>query len=361
MSQVTERHVMDALSKVNDPELHRDLVSLGMVQNVRIGDGGAVALRIDLTTPACPLKGKIQQDVEAAVRAIPGVSSVEVEFGAQVRKAQRQQGDFLPGVKNIVLVGAGKGGVGKSTVALNLAKALQLEGATVGLLDADFYGPSVPLMTGLNVRPTSKDGKTLEPLEAHGLKVMSIGFLVDPEQAMVWRGPMLHSALTQLLRDVNWGELDYLVLDLPPGTGDVPLSLSQLVKAAGIVLVSTPQDVALADVVKAKTMFDRVSIPILGLVENMSSFVCPHCSEGTPIFAAGGGKKAADAMGIPLLGEIPLDLAIRLGGDKGVPVTAEHPDSPQAAAFRSMARNIAGRVSVETHQVRLPVFQMGGR
>lgn len=361
MSQPSERQVMEALSKVNDPELHRDLVSLNMVQDVRIEPEGKVSLRVDLTTPACPMKDRIRGDVESALRAIPGVREVDLSFGAQVRRAQREAESLLPQVKHVILVGAGKGGVGKSTVALNLAVALQKEGAKVGLLDADFYGPSVPLMTGLDQKPTSKDGRTLEPLEAHGLKVMSIGFLVDPEQAMVWRGPMLHSAVTQLLRDVNWGELDYLILDLPPGTGDVPLSLSQLVKASGIVLVSTPQDVALADVVKAKTMFDRVSIPVLGLVENMSSFACPHCSGTTAIFAEGGGRKAAEAMGIQLLGEIPLDLAIRAGGDEGVPVTAEHPDSTQAEAFREMARNVAGRISVETHQVRLPVFQMGAR
>jgi len=360
MSQVTERDVMSALSKVNDPELHRDLVSLDMVQDVRLLPGGAIKLRIDLTTPACPLKGQIQGDVEAALRALPGVNSVELEWGAKVRKSQpAAKGAFIPGVKHVVLVGAGKGGVGKSTVALNLAAALRLEGATVGLLDADFYGPSVPIMTGLQGKPTSKDGKTLEPLDAHGLKVMSIGFLVDPDQAMVWRGPMLHSAITQLLRDVNWGELDYLVLDLPPGTGDVPLSLSQLVNAAGIVLVSTPQDVALADVVKAKAMFDRVSVPVLGIVENMSEFVCPHCSQGTPIFDTGGGGRAAEAMKIPLLGRIPLDLAIRMGGDRGIPVTVEHPDSKQAAAFREMARNIAGRVSVAALDTKLPVFKLG--
>ncbi len=360
MSQLTEREVMAALSKVNDPELHKDLVSLNMVQDVRLLPGGAIKLRIDLTTPACPMKGKIQGDVEAALRALPSVTEVEVEWGAQVRRgAQQSKGSFIPGVKNVILVGAGKGGVGKSTVALNLAAALQLDGATVGLLDADFYGPSVPIMTGLEGgKPTSKDGKSLEPIDAHGLKVMSIGFLVDANQAMVWRGPMLHSAITQLLRDVNWGELDYLVLDLPPGTGDVPLSLTQLVNAAGVVLVSTPQDVALADVVKAKAMFDRVSVPILGIVENMSQFVCPHCSESTAIFDAGGGRRAAEAMKIPLLGEIPLDLAIRAGGDKGVPVTVEHPDSKQAEAFRAMARNIAGRVSVQAHQVKLPVFNL---
>ncbi|AKU90898.1 iron-sulfur cluster carrier protein ApbC [Vulgatibacter incomptus] len=359
MSQISERDVMSALSKVNDPELHKDLVSLNMVQDVRLLPGGAIKLRIDLTTPACPLKGKIQSDVEAALRAIPGVTSVELEWGAQVRRARAEKGNFIPGVKNVILVGAGKGGVGKSTVSLNLAAALRQEGATVGLLDADFYGPSVPIMTGLSGKPVSKDGKTLEPMEAHGLKVMSIGFLVDPEQAMVWRGPMLHSAITQLLRDVNWGELDYLVLDLPPGTGDVPLSLSQLVHAAGIVLVSTPQDVALADVVKAKSMFDRVSIPVLGIVENMSQFVCPHCSESTPIFDTGGAGRAAQAMGIPLLGQIPLDLAIRVGGDKGVPVTVGHPDSKQAQAFREMARNIAGKVSVQSHDVKLPIFKLG--
>lgn len=360
MRQPTERDVMEALSKVNDPELHRDLVTLKMVQNVRVDADGGVKLRIDLTTPACPMKGRIQSDVEAALRAIPGVTGVDLEWGAQVRAApQRDPSGFLPGVKNVVLVGAGKGGVGKSTVALNLAVGLAQEGAKVGLLDVDFYGPSVPIMTGTHQRPSSKDGRTLEPLEAHGLKLMSIGYLVDPEQAMIWRGPMLHSALTQLIRDVNWGDLDYLVLDLPPGTGDVPLSLGQLVKAAGAVLVSTPQDVALADVIKARTMFDKVSVPILGIVENMSSFICPSCHTGTPIFSEGGVQKAAEAMGIPLLAKIPLDLAIRVGGDKGVPVTAEHPDSPQAAAFREMARNIAGRVSVETHQVKLPVFRMG--
>lgn len=360
MSQPTVEKVMEALSRVEDPELHRDLVSLNMVQDVRV-EGGRVSLQVNLTTPACPLRDRIRADVEAALRAIPGVTEIELRIGAQVRRAQRQADGLLPQVKNVVLVGAGKGGVGKSTVALNLAVALAQEGASVGLLDADFYGPSVPLMTGVDGRPVSRDGRTLEPLEAHGLRLMSIGFLVEPDQAMIWRGPMLHSALTQLLRDVNWGELDYLVLDLPPGTGDVPLSLAQLVKSSGVVLVSTPQDVALADVVKAKTMFDRVAIPVLGLVENMSSFACPHCQHTTPIFSSGGGRRAAEAMGIPFLGEIPLDLAVREGGDQGVPVTVAHPDSAVARAFRKMARNVAGRVSVEAHQVRLPVFQAGTR
>jgi ATP-binding protein involved in chromosome partitioning len=354
MSQITERDVVAALSKVQDPELHKDLVSLGMVQNVRI-EGGLVRLRIDLTTPACPLKATIGRDVEAALRAVPGVTGVELEWGAQVRKAHRGEGDLVPGVKNVILVGAGKGGVGKSTVTVNLAVALAKEGARVGVLDTDFYGPSLPIMTGVDRRPVQQ-GMKLLPLEAHGLKLMSIGFLVDPSQPMVWRGPMLHSALTQLLRDVDWGELDYLVLDLPPGTGDIPLSLAQVVKSAGVVLVSTPQDVALADVIKAKVMFDKVEIPVLGLVENMSDFVCPHCHEHTPVFSSGGGERAAAAMGIPLLGKIPLDLRIREGGDAGQPIVAAHPESPQAEAFRSMARNIAGQVSVATAGVRLPVL-----
>lgn len=354
MSQLTERDVLAVLSRVQDPELHRDLVSLGMVQNVRI-EAGAVRLRIDLTTPACPLKAQIGREVEAAIRTLPGVTSVELEWGAKVRQGSRSADDPIPGVKNVILVGAGKGGVGKSTVAVNLAVALEREGARVGLLDADFYGPSVPIMTGVDRRPVQEGAKLL-PLRAHGLSLMSIGFLVDPDQPMVWRGPMLHGALVQLLRDVAWGDLDYLVLDLPPGTGDIPLSLAQTVKSAGVVLVSTPQDVALADVIKAKTMFDKVAIPVLGLVENMSDFICPHCGEHTAVFASGGGARAAEAMGIPLLGQIPLDLRIREGGDAGMPIVSGHPESPQAEAFREMARNIAGRVSVQAAKVQLPVF-----
>jgi ATP-binding protein involved in chromosome partitioning len=249
------------------------------------------------------------------------------------------------------------GGVGKSTIAVNLAVALARLGAKVGILDADIYGPSLPILTGLTERPTSRDGHKLEPLHAHGVKAMSIGFLVDPDQALIWRGPMVTGALVQLLRDVNWGELDYLVLDLPPGTGDVPLTLAQNVRAAGVVLVSTPQDVALSDVIRAKLMFDKVSIPVLGIVENMSSFVCPHCRKDTPIFAHGGARTAAEKMGIRFLGEVPIDLAIREGGDKGVPVVSGAPDSPQAEAFLAVARNVAGAVSTQVLKApRLPVI-----
>ncbi|MBI5542609.1 MAG: Mrp/NBP35 family ATP-binding protein [Deltaproteobacteria bacterium] len=355
MSQLTERDVLAALSKVNDPEIMRDLVSLNMVKDVKV-EGGAVSVKIELTTPACPLKGKVQSDVEAALRAIPGVSSVNVTMGAQVRAAAKAQDDLLPGVKNVILVGAGKGGVGKSTCAVNLAVSLQREGATVGLLDADFYGPSVPMMMGIKQKPVSKDGRTLEPIDAYGIKVMSIGLLVDPDQALIWRGPMLHGALMQLFRDVSWGALDYLVVDLPPGTGDVPLSISQQIRASGAVLVTTPQDVSLADVMKAKLMFDKVNIPVLGMVENMSNFICPHCQKATPIFDQGGGRRASEAMGIPFLGEIPLDLAVRQGGDQGVPIVIGVPESPQSKAFASMARNIAGQVSRQAAQVKLPIM-----
>ncbi len=351
-----DRDALEALRKVMDPELHRDLVSLGMVKDLRV-DGASVRLRVELTTPACPLKDTIGRDVEAALRGA-GFQRVEISWGAQVRAAPgAAEGQLTPGVKNIILVGAGKGGVGKSTVAINLAVGLSKLGARVGILDADVYGPSIPILTGVTSKPTSSDGQKLDPFTAHGLKVMSIGFLVEPDQALVWRGPMVTGALIQLLRDVSWGELDYLVLDLPPGTGDVPLTLAQNTRAAGVVLVSTPQDVALADVIRAKLMFDKVSIPVLGLVENMSSFVCPHCQTETAIFDKGGARLAAEKMGIRFLGEIPIDLAIREGGDRGVPIVAGAPESPQAQAFLAMARNVAGAVSTQVLKApRLPVI-----
>jgi ATP-binding protein involved in chromosome partitioning len=347
---------LEALKKVMDPELRRDLVSLGMIKDLAV-DGEVVRLKVELTTPACPLKDTIGRDVHAALKGA-GFARIELSWGAQVRGAPGvSQAALTPGVKNIVLVGAGKGGVGKSTVAVNVAVGLARLGAKVGILDADIYGPSIPILTGLTERPTSSDGKKLDPLTAHGVKVMSIGFLIDPDQALIWRGPMVTGALLQLLRDVNWGELDYLILDLPPGTGDVPLTLAQNVRAAGVVLVSTPQDVALADVIRAKLMFDKVSIPILGLVENMSSFVCPHCRQETAIFAKGGARAAAEKMGIRFLGEVPIDLAIRQGGDDGVPVVAGAPDSPQAHAFLTVSGNVAGAVSTQVLKApRLPVI-----
>ncbi len=348
------------MSKVIDPELHIDIVRAGMVKDLRI-DGGKILLKVELTTPACPMKAQIEKDAEAALKGVPGLESFKIEWGAKVRPAPQgtSKDSLLPGVKNVVLVGAGKGGVGKSTVAVNLACALQKHGSTVGLLDADFYGPSIPTMTGIRRKPVSKDGKSLDPLEAHGLKVMSIGFLIEPDQALVWRGPMLHGALMQLVRDVNWGELDYLVLDLPPGTGDVALTISQQVRAAGAVLVTTPQDVALADVVRAKQMFDKVHIPILGIVENMSQFICPNCHHATHIFSSGGGKKAAQLMDITFLGELPLELSVRQGGDDGLPVVVGRPDSPEAKMFMDLASKVAGRISQENMTARSPVMGAG--
>jgi ATP-binding protein involved in chromosome partitioning len=358
---LTESDVLTALRQVIDPELGRDLVTAGMIKSVAV-EGSTVRLMVELTTPACPQKEKIEGDVRAALAAVPGLHTLELSFGARVRSAisNRPESDLLPLVKNVILVGAGKGGVGKSTVAVNMAVALARCGAAVGLLDADFYGPSIPIMTGLmNAHPHSRDGKTMEPLEAHGLKIMSIGFLVDPDQALVWRGPMLHGAIIQLLRDVSWGELDYLILDLPPGTGDIPLTLAQQVRAAGVVLVTTPQDVSLSDVIKAKLMFDKVHIPVLGLVENMSSFACPHCGQSTAIFDTGGGEKAAAQMHIPFLGRVPIDLAIREGGDQGVPIVAGKLDSPQSKALVDLSKRVAGEVSARSEGMKLPIFKTG--
>lgn len=355
---VQESDVLKALSTVIDPDLNLDVVKAGMVKNLKI-DGGAVSVTIELTTPACPLKEKIKSDAEAALQKVSGLSDLKLDMTAKTRAgpAGVSKDSLLPGVKNIVLVGAGKGGVGKSTVALNLAVALAKHGAQVGLLDADFYGPSIPLMTGLKRQPVSKDGKNLEPLEAHGLKVMSIGFLIEADQALIWRGPMLQGALLQLVRDVNWGELDYLVLDLPPGTGDVPLTIAQQVRSSGAVLVTTPQDLALADVIRAKAMFDKLHIPVLGIVENMSQFLCPHCGKGTHIFDNGGGRKAAEMMDMAFLGEVPLELKIRQGGDRGLPVTVSHPDSAETKAFMAIAGKVAARISQENVARQGPVVK----
>ncbi len=345
---VQEQAVLTAMSTVMDPDLNQNLVQAGMVKDLRI-EGGKVSLRIELTTPACPIKDKLKADAEAALRGVAGVDTVEVTMSANVKRQPSSAGkdQLLPGVKNVLLVGAGKGGVGKSTVALNLACALARHGASVGLLDADFYGPSVPVMTGIKRQPVSRDGKVLEPLEAHGIKVMSIGFLIEADQALIWRGPMLQGALMQLVRDVNWGPLDYMVVDLPPGTGDIPLSIAQQLKSSGAVLVTTPQDVALADVIRAKQMFDKLHVPILGIVENMSQFICPHCGQGTHIFSHGGGRKASELMEMPFLGEVPLELSIREGGDHGLPVVVSRPDGAEGQAFMELSRKVAQRVSVE--------------
>jgi ATP-binding protein involved in chromosome partitioning len=319
-----------------------------MVKGVEILEGSGVRARIELPTPASPHKAVLEQSVRGALAPL-NISRVEVAFTHDVRRSPGKGNgpDLVPGVRNVVLVGSGKGGVGKSTVSANVAVALAQLGARVGLLDADIYGPSVPLMMGLfGGRPSSDDGKLVNPLEAFGVKVISIGFFVDPDQAMIWRGPMLHGALVQLLRDVKWGDLDYLILDLPPGTGDIQLTIAQQVSVSGAVVVTTPQDVALADAIKAKTMFDKVNIPVLGFVENMSGFVCPHCGQETDIFSKGGAEAASHKLNVPFLGRVPINLKIREGSDDGKPVVAADPALPESQALTRIAQNIADRVAL---------------
>lgn len=353
----TNEQVMQALSTVNDPEIRKDLVSLGMIQDVAV-DGGRVSFKVVLTTPACPLKDTIRRDCEAAVRQIPGVTEIAITFGANVPTGLGITGNRPAGIKHVIAVGSGKGGVGKSTVAVNLALALAESGAKVGLLDADIYGPSIPLMMGANTRPGTRDGRIV-PVERHGVKMMSIGFMLpNNDDPVIWRGPMLTGVLQQFVRDVEWGEIDYLLVDLPPGTGDVPLSLTQLLPLSGAVIVITPQPVAAQIGIKTLNMFKQVNVPILGLIENMSAFVCPHCSESTAIFDHGGGAKTSEYTGVPYLGDIPLDPKIRTGGDKGEPVFVAEPQSPQAEAFRRIAQNMAAKISVNSmSRIELPVLR----
>ena len=356
MENLTQERILDALRKVQDPELHRDIVSLGMVKNLAVANGD-VSFTVELTTPACPLRETIDTDCKKALSEIGGVGSVQINFGAQVRgsKAGAGQTDLLPTVKNVVLVAAGKGGVGKSTVAANLAVALKMHGAATGLLDADIYGPSVPIIMGVKGEPKQVDvngSHKIEPAMAHGLPVMSIGFFLDPDQAVIWRGPMLGKALHQLMADVHWGDLDYLVVDMPPGTGDVQITFSQQLKVSGALLVATPQDVALADVIRAKSMFDKVMIPIVGIIENMSYFVCDGCGKKHEIFSRGGAQRAAERFNIPYLGEIPITPALREGGDKGVPILIQDPKCEVSKSFLEIAARLAGQLSIASERAR---------
>lgn len=341
--QVTADAVMAALSKVQEPELHKDLVTLNMIHDLKV-DGGKVSFTVMLTTPACPLKSRIERESREAVEAVPGVTSVDVKLDANVPNDGRTRGLMELPIRNAIAVASGKGGVGKSTVAVNVAVVLAQSGARVGLLDADIYGPNIPTMMGVKHLAPPEDGK-LVPAEAYGVKMMSIGFLVKPEQPLIWRGPMLHSAIRQFLSDVNWGELDYLVVDLPPGTGDAGLSLAQSLPLSGGIIVTLPQQVSLDDARRGLEMFRQLNIPLLGVVENMSYLELP---DGTrmDVFGAGGGERLAGESGVPFIGAIPMDPAVRAGGDSGKPVVVTDPDTPVARALRAVAEDIAAKVSV---------------
>jgi ATP-binding protein involved in chromosome partitioning len=346
---LTQETVLDALRGVQDPDLHKDIVTLGFVKDVKI-QGGAVDFTIELTTPACPVKDDLRAQAEALVGALPGVTSAVAKMTAQVRSRGGMTSAAIPGIRNVVAVGAGKGGVGKSTTTVNLAIALAKKGARVGIMDADVYGPNLPQMLGIEMEPgaieLTADQKMIPPV-AHGVKALSIGMLVPKDQAVIWRGPMLHSAVQQFMRDVAWGELDYLFVDLPPGTGDVAISLAQSVGVAGAVVVTTPQGVSVSDVRKAVMMFQKLNIPILGVVENMSYFNCTKCDERHEIFGSGGGDSLAKDLKIPLLGAIPIDMRVRSGGDEGAPVVVAAPDSPAATAFSTVASKVAARISMQ--------------
>ena len=348
---VTKDVVLSALRGVQDPDLHKDIVSLGFVKEVEI-KGGEVDFTVELTTPACPVKDQMKAQARAAVAALAGVTGVEIEMTAQVRSTGLGEMGRMPidGVKNVIAVGAGKGGVGKTTVAVNLAIALARLGGKVAMIDGDVYGPNVPIMLGLKTQLTT-DGDKIVPAEQYGIKIISMGMLVPADQPIIWRGPMLHGAVQQFMRDVAWGELDYLIVDLPPGTGDVALSMAQSVPMAGAVVVTTPQGVSVSDVRKAVGMFRQLNIPLLGVIENMSYFVCGHCQERTEIFGNGGGRRMAEELQIPFLGEVPIDTRVRSGGDEGLPIVAAVPDAPAALAFEAVASQVAAQVSIQNLRV----------
>jgi ATP-binding protein involved in chromosome partitioning len=351
---VTEATVLDALRAIKDPETDRDLVSLGIVRDLAVAEG-QVSFTLAFTTQPPAAKASLHAQASRAVSSVPGVSKVNVRMGSAPARptaaplaphaphaAPPPAADLIPDVRYTIAVSSGKGGVGKSTVAVNLAAALRERGS-VGIIDSDVYGPDVPLMLGTKSRPAMFENRII-PVESHGMKMMSIGLLVGEKEALVWRGPMIHSFIQQMLRDVMWGALDFLVFDMPPGTGDAQLSLSQVIPLSGVVMVTTPQDVALLDVRKAIGMFQRLNVPILGIVENMSSFECPHCHERTAIFGEMGGQRLADEYGVPLLARIPLEPETRAAGDQGTPITIRRPRSPQADTFRALAQAVAQRL-----------------
>ena len=354
--------VLEALRTVEDPDLKRDLVTLNMIEDLEAGSDGRVSLRVMLTTPACPLKDKIRGDVEKAVKAVPGVKDLKITMGARTRKGASNGAGAIPGVTHIIAVSSGKGGVGKSTVAVNLATSLALEGAKVGLLDADVYGPNIPTMMGVTegpeIRKDPEKGELFLPPTAHGVKVMSMGFLMPADQPAIWRGPMLHSVVSQFCHKVDWGTLDYLVVDMPPGTGDVQLSLAQLVPVTGAVLVTTPQEVSMQDVRKAYHMFEKVRVPLIGFVENMSYFLCDGCDKKHFLFGQDGGKSLARKFNGELLAQLPMNPVVREAGDEGRPAVISHPESETARGMRELARQVASRVSILAENLAIDPSQI---
>ncbi len=333
-NKLTTQAILAALGQVQEPELHKDLITLNMIQDLKI-EGETVNFTIVLTTPACPLRSRIEAEARQAVLAVPGVKTVNIKMDASVPNDGRMRGVLNVPIKNAIAVASGKGGVGKSTVAVNLAVALARSGASVGLMDADIYGPNIPTMMGVHQIPGAS-GEKIVPAEAHGVKLMSMGFLVKPGQPLIWRGPMLNSAIRQFIGDVEWGELDYLIVDLPPGTGDAPLSLAQILPLSGVVIVTLPQSVSLEDASRGLEMFRTLEVPILGVIENMRG----------EFFGSGGGEDLARMASVPFLGAVPMETEIRIGGDTGQPIIVSKPDSPAARALQSIAENVAARVSV---------------
>lgn len=356
MSKLSQELVLDSLKQIIDPDLRKDIVTLGFVRDIELS-GGDVSFRIVLTTPACPVKEEMEAQATEIVRGLEGVTNVKVTMDAEVPQGRGIANNVaIPGVKNIIAVSSGKGGVGKSTVAVNLAVALAQQGAKVGIMDADVYGPNIPMMLGTGYDQPEVANGQLQPIVAHGVKMISMAVLVPPDKPMILRGPMLHGVVRQFLSDVNWGELDYLIVDMPPGTGDVQLSLAQLVPVQGAVLVTTPQEVSLSDVRRAVKMFEQVAVPVLGVIENMSYFIAPDTGNRYDIFGSGGGQKLCDEYSLNFLGQVPLGMEVRESGDKGIPVVISNPDSLQSVAFQNVAEEVARHVSIEAMKPELVIL-----